>query len=421
MKTEDISSGYENDHIAPSGAIDFSLAQKLERGGSTCDVYVTRYHRRRVFIKRLKEEFRFSPQHVAAFDKEYDIGVSLKHKSLPEYREFHDDYLVIDYVEGVTLADMIADKDTWLTKEKNVRNMLVELIDVIDYLHQHNVVHCDIKPDNILMTHGTRNLVLIDLDKAYTSWLDDTAGDAHLYGADITGSPDIDFRGVGMIVEQLSNRIPGFPARKFKKFHDECLRNGTTPDVLRDRLAKPDNKIKYGIMISALTVISVTIFFYVNTPINDEAVGSPIESTTTVTPVKDTVVISNEQVAVPVVKEVVRETIQEETAKNEGYKEIIAREMPSRIKPMEKIYREADALITDTTATSDQLYDFIYVIIEVQYDISMKAYADYEKLYPDEAPVDVQNAVNSCKAYTEMLRKNDEIVQRLSDEIARRK
>lgn len=418
---DDIISGFGDENNNSDSPLDFSLAQKIERSGSTCDAYITRYRRRRVFIKRLKEKYRTSPRHLAALDKEYDIGVTLKHRSLPEYREYHEDYLIMDYIDGVTLADMLSYNDPWLSKEANVRGMLTELVDVIDYLHQHNVVHCDIKPDNILLTRGARNLVLVDLDKAYTSWLDDTSGDAHLYGVESIGSTDIDFHGVGKIVERLSNSISGFPSRRFKEFAAECFRKGTTPDALKNKLSKSYNKTTYVIMISALTVISTALLFYFNSPNQELKVSSQVFPTGAIMSTKDTVVISNEAVTESAVKEVVREAIKEESEKSDEYKEIIAKEMSVRITQMDKLYQEANILITDSASTNDELYDFVYTIIEHQSDLTMKAYADYQEKFPDKKPLDIQNAVVSCEAYVGMLKKNDELVQRLSDEMERRK
>lgn len=56
------------------------------------------------------------------------------------------------YVEGNTLTDMIWEDDKWLHNERNLRRMFAELVDVLDYLHQNNVVHWDIKADNVMLT-----------------------------------------------------------------------------------------------------------------------------------------------------------------------------------------------------------------------------------------------------------------------------
>lgn len=419
---DDIVSGFGDDvaDIVSFGQIDFSRAKKLERNGSACDAYVTRYQRRKVFVKRLRVEFRTSPRHLAALDKEYDLGVSLKHRSLPEYREIHGDYIVMDYIDGVTLEEMINVRDPWLLNVKNVRNMLNELIDVIDYLHQHHVVHCDIKTDNIMLTHGNRTLVLLDLDKAFSSWLDDTSGDANLYGVSATGSMDIDFHGVGKIVERMSNKLLGFPSRKFKGFLTECFRNGVTPDELRNKLSS-NKKRSYVIMFSALCGIFATTLLLTSShnPVREEETPKELQQGDTHR--TDTVVLVHNDVDELYVKDIVKETITESEVKASGFKAMIEQEMPVRIQYMDKVIREAEALIADTASTNDQLYDMMYTIIENQSDLTMKAYEDFQKQFPDEKPLDIQNTVVSCEAYTDMIRKNDELVKRLSEEMTRRK
>lgn len=73
----------ENEYsIERSQGIDFDDAVKLSAGGSTCDIYKTRWHRRDVIIKRLKEPIRSKPLYLDALDKEFDVGVNLRHPSL---------------------------------------------------------------------------------------------------------------------------------------------------------------------------------------------------------------------------------------------------------------------------------------------------------------------------------------------------
>ncbi|MDE6249024.1 MAG: protein kinase, partial [Paramuribaculum sp.] len=191
------------DNSAPF-TVDFTKAELLDRSGSTCDAYEATVQRRRVFVKRLKAEYRDNPLYRAAFDKEYDLGVSLSHPSLPRYVGYGDDYVVMDFIEGDTLADLIQRGDSRLKDRKFVRRLLSELIDVAEYLHNRNVVHCDIKADNIMISpYSNRPATLIDLDKAYTPWLDSTHGNAGNYGCDSCADGAIDIKGIGMIASKL--------------------------------------------------------------------------------------------------------------------------------------------------------------------------------------------------------------------------
>lgn len=221
-----------------SHEIDFDDAIRLPKGGSTCDIYRTRWQRREVFVKRLKEEFRSKPLYLDALDKEFEIGVQLRHTSLPIYHEFHRDYIVMDFVDGQTLAEMIKRNDEWLANERNIVKILKELVDVVDYLHRHNIVHCDIKPDNIIITSNTKNLVLIDFDKSYIDALGDTSGHPGKYGlsTDHRGHISLDFYGIGKVVERLKECVSGFTFSRFDQFVDACYSKDVNCETLAEIL-----------------------------------------------------------------------------------------------------------------------------------------------------------------------------------------
>lgn len=244
--------------------IDFDDAIRLPEGGTTCDIYRTRWQRRDVFVKRLKEKFRNNPLYLDAFDKEYEIGIRLKHPSLPDYRAFHRDYLVLDYIDGETLAGMIKHNDPWLKNEKNILRMLRELVNVVDYLHRHNVTHCDIKPDNIMITANNHNVVLIDFDKCYTDSLNDTSGDPSKYGltSEEQGRIAMDFHGIGRTVLILKDKISGFRFRRYKEFVKACQDKGCTTEKLLDILDyKPSNSRKQFYWMITLAPFFVALIF----------------------------------------------------------------------------------------------------------------------------------------------------------------
>lgn len=246
------------------GEIDFDDAIRLPGGGSTCDIYRTKWHRREVFVKRLKEEHRTNPLYLDALDKEYEIGVSLKHPSLPDYREFHRDYIVMDYIDGTTLSSLIKNKDPWLSRESNIVKLLKELVEVTGYLHRHNVTHCDIKADNIMITANNRDVILIDLDKCYTDSLNDTSGDPSKYGlsSDLQGRITIDFHAIGRIVEKLKEDVPNFTFKRYKEFVKECYSpNVTDQDLLEILDYKPGNPYKRYYWMITLAPFCVALLY----------------------------------------------------------------------------------------------------------------------------------------------------------------
>ncbi|MGB7417532.1 MAG: serine/threonine-protein kinase, partial [Thermosynechococcaceae cyanobacterium] len=68
-------------------------------------------------------------------------------------------YLVEEWIEGPTLTQKVQDG---VLDEAQVRDILINLLPVLDYVHQHRMVHRDLKPDNIILRQSDGQPVLID-------------------------------------------------------------------------------------------------------------------------------------------------------------------------------------------------------------------------------------------------------------------
>lgn len=69
-------------------------------------------------------------------------------------------YLVQDWIEGQSLTKHIQTKG--LFSENEVRGFLADLLLVLEYVHSQGIIHCDIKPENILLRERDGKPVLID-------------------------------------------------------------------------------------------------------------------------------------------------------------------------------------------------------------------------------------------------------------------
>ena len=89
-----------------------------------------------------------------------DLG---KHPQIPDLLAFVEQedklYLVQEFVRGKTLLQEMHEKGRF--SEERVRAVLAELLPVLEFVHQRQVIHRDIKPDNI-MRPPSGPLVLID-------------------------------------------------------------------------------------------------------------------------------------------------------------------------------------------------------------------------------------------------------------------
>jgi serine/threonine protein kinase, bacterial len=79
------------------------------------------------------------------------------------YAYFSDNgqfYLIQEYIEGQTLSAKV--QSNGVMNENAVRDILISLLPVLDYVHGRGIVHRDIKPDNIIIRHLDGKPVLID-------------------------------------------------------------------------------------------------------------------------------------------------------------------------------------------------------------------------------------------------------------------
>lgn len=195
----------------------FPDAELLPVEGSTCDCYRVRLYGKLHFLKQLKPELRTDPRYVAALQKEFETGYGLDHPHLARYVSHGEDYLMTEYVDGETLSQFVVSHPDYFKSKKNTNRFLSQLLDVLGYLHAHQVVHLDLKPDNILITRIGNDVKLTDLGYCYTDTYTDTMGRTDKYaapeqfpslgkeGSGVVANPDArtDIYAVGKILETL--------------------------------------------------------------------------------------------------------------------------------------------------------------------------------------------------------------------------
>lgn len=391
-----IISGFDGGAVAEAPfVVDFATARQLDVSGSTCDVYECVVQRRRVIVKRLKAEYRNNPLYRAAFGKEYDLGVSLSHPSLPRYAGFGEDYIVMDFIEGDTLADLMKRGDKRLKDKRFVKKLLNELIDVVEYLHVRNIVHCDIKADNIIVSpYPDRPATLIDFDKAYSPWLDSTHGNAAKYGCDGCADGAIDFKGIGIIAAKLG----------FKKIAKACDNSDVTANSLRDLLS---NKTLWWIVTGIVAIgaaIAAIVFLPGNTPLNG-VVDASIGNSGTI--VRDTTVVVVDTMArqsqrgvsrKPTIDEVwISALIAEKSSEIKGYRKTLLDILDcDSIRPGDKL----DAIVDYTNSSGIAMTQIIY-----------SAVSHYSNI-PE---IEVQNAVRQNPAWLRLEDEEQETLNRIND------
>ena len=107
-----------------------------------------------VAIKVLRSEFMQDEAYVRRFEKESQIAIKYSHKNIVRTIEVGCQdgrhYIVMEYVMGLTLKEYIAE----LGKLKPVEVVRIgrQICDALFYAHSHQLIHRDIKPQNILIS-----------------------------------------------------------------------------------------------------------------------------------------------------------------------------------------------------------------------------------------------------------------------------
>ncbi len=151
------------DRLAKALAESYTLESEIGRGGMGV-VYAARdvKLKRRVAIKVLPPELAFREEIRTRFLREAETAARLSHPNIvPIHGVGEVDelvYFVMAYVDGESLAARLRRRERLPPDE--VRRIVKETADALGLAHAMNVIHRDIKPDNILL-EGTRRRVVV--------------------------------------------------------------------------------------------------------------------------------------------------------------------------------------------------------------------------------------------------------------------
>ena len=114
----------------------------------------------------LKANADTGPDAQRQFEREAHLLANLRHANLPRVSDHfvlpgQGQYLVMDFVEGKSLSDLLAERGGPLG-EAEVLPWIRQVCDALEYLHSRTppVIHRDIKPDNIIVTADGRAMLV---------------------------------------------------------------------------------------------------------------------------------------------------------------------------------------------------------------------------------------------------------------------
>ena len=161
----------------------YDAIEQMDTRGATCDTFRVKLYGKLHFLKRLKAEYAGDIRYQEALRKEFETGYRLEHPNMVRYLSLDHDGILMEYVDGETLSHRLATNPDYFKNRKHTDKFVRQLLDALGYLHSHQVLHLDLKPDNILLTRINDDVKLIDLGCCYTDSFPDTTGRTNAFAA----------------------------------------------------------------------------------------------------------------------------------------------------------------------------------------------------------------------------------------------
>lgn len=146
--------------LRPDGPDSLELLSR--RPGGRFEIWRGTRHGRFRIWKCLQDPFRGEALSEEMLRKEFEIGYSLRHNHIVEYYDFTEvpglgHAIEMEWIDGAPLSPA--------SRAEN-RRLALQICDALGYLHARQVIHKDLKPSNILVTHNGGNVKLIDFGLA---------------------------------------------------------------------------------------------------------------------------------------------------------------------------------------------------------------------------------------------------------------
>lgn len=200
------------------------------------------------FVNRLKAKFLKEARNIAKFD---NPGIIKIHAA---FEENNTAYYVMDYIEGMSLSEMVK-RNGPLSLDRALR-YIRKVGSALEYVHDHKINHLDVKPANIMVRSKDDNPILIDfgLSKQYDSSGNQTSttptGISHGFapmeqyndGGVREFSPQTDLYSLAATLYYLLSGVT--PPQATKLVEDELTFPATIPVELIDPISKAMSPVR---------------------------------------------------------------------------------------------------------------------------------------------------------------------------------
>ena len=237
-------------------------------------VFTANYNGKKVIVKALKKECADDAACKASLKQEFETTSILDNKYIRRALDFVQiegmgDCIVFEYVEGKSLAEHVR---VGTLSEKQVKSVLAEVCEALYYLHRNGIVHCNLNPDNIMVTANDCRVKLIDIGVPETKQEADRElliKEMEFVAPEIIKGEDVDSRAdiysIGKIMEFIGERNI---SKQFSAVATHCTqfsreqRFDNISDV-RSAITKGHSFVKLIIVAVVLAILAGLAVIYV--------------------------------------------------------------------------------------------------------------------------------------------------------------
>ncbi|MGH3551821.1 MAG: serine/threonine-protein kinase PknH/PknJ, partial [Mycobacterium sp.] len=149
----------------------YTIIRLLGSGGMG-EVYLAQHPRlpRRDALKLLPHDWSADTEYRARFNREADLASTLWHPHIVGVHDRGEEdgqlWISMDFVDGLDAARLLADRYPAGMPVGEVARIITAVANALDYAHKQGLLHRDVKPANIMMTHlddeGEQRILLTD-------------------------------------------------------------------------------------------------------------------------------------------------------------------------------------------------------------------------------------------------------------------
>ena len=266
MFDSDLNSGFiEEDNINIANQFsNFELIHSSKNGYS--ELHKAKRYGKWYVIKSLTDKEKDNPRYQSLLEKEFDIAIHLSHQNVVQTVSLEDIpqlglCIVQEFIDGITWNDFFSKNN--ISKKETFR-ILGELCDALTYIHNKQIVHRDIKPNNILITRDGHHVKLIDFglaDKDDFDILKEPAGTTAFASPEQQKRNKIDNRSDIYALGKIIQDIP-YQSFKIKRITKKCLEENPEKRFSSALEVKKKLNSKTDIIILIITLLLIIFTFF---------------------------------------------------------------------------------------------------------------------------------------------------------------